>query len=229
MKRGVSFFCPAYNDEGNIRKTVETALATFERLSLDHEVVVVEDGSPDRTGEVADQLARDYSAVRVIHHKRNRGYGGALRSGFKEARNFALTTYTDGDGQYDFSEFEKLLDAWEEGVCVVGYRINRAEGFRRDFQNKVYGLLLKLLFGLRVRDVNCSLKLFPREYLDRIEITSNSSFLDGEVLIKLGRLGVPVREVPVHHYPRMHGEASGTKVTVITDTIREMLAFRLRG
>jgi glycosyltransferase involved in cell wall biosynthesis len=229
MKHGVSFFCPAYNDEGNIRGTVETALATFDRLSLPHEIVVVEDGSPDNTAEVVDRLAEEYETVRAIHHETNRGYGGALRSGFAEARNFHLTTYTDGDGQYDFSEFEKLLDAWVEGCAVIGYRINRIEGFRRDFQNKVYGFLLRLLFGLSVRDVNCSLKLFPREQLDRITITSDSSFLDGEVLIKLMRLGVPVREVPVHHYPRLHGEASGTKPGVILDTVREMLAFRLCG
>jgi len=229
MKRGVSFFCPAYNDEGNIRRTVQTALATFERLSLPHEIVVVEDGSPDNTAEVVDSLAEEHETVRAIHHETNRGYGGALRSGFAEARNFQLTTYTDGDGQYDFSEFEKLLAAWEEGCAVVGYRINRIEGFRRDFQNKVYGSLLRLLFGLDVRDVNCSLKLFPRSQLDRITITSDSSFLDAEVLIKLTRLGLPVREVAVHHYPRLHGEASGTKPGVILDTIREMLAFRLGG
>jgi len=229
MEWGVSFFCPAYNDEGNIRGTVETALATFDRLSLPHEIVVVEDGSPDNTAEVVDILAAEYATVRAIHHETNRGYGGALRSGFAEARNFALTTYTDGDGQYDFSEFEKLLEAWEEGSCVIGYRISRAEGFRRHFQNRVYSTLLRILFGLNVRDVNASLKLFPRSQLDRIEITSNSSFLDAEVLIKLIRLRVPVREVPVHHYPRLHGEASGTRPGVIFDTIREMLAFRLRG
>ncbi|MBD3277695.1 MAG: glycosyltransferase [Candidatus Aegiribacteria sp.] len=225
MKKGVSFFCPAYNDQGNIRRTVECALETFEKLSLDHEIVVVEDGSPDDTAAVADRLAEEHESVRVIHHRSNRGYGGALRSGFAEATNFRLVTYTDGDGQYDFGEFSRLLNAWDEGYCVVGYRLNRAEGFRRDFQNKVYGLLLRIMFGLKVRDVNCSMKLFQREHLNRIDIRSNSSFLDGEVLIKLEKLGIPIREVPVHHYPRLHGEASGTRLRVIFRTIRDMFSY----
>jgi len=227
MQPGVSFFCPAYNDEGNIRRTVESALNTFERLSLDHEIVIIEDGSPDGTGDVADQLSGEYEKVRVIHHMKNRGYGGALRSGFREAADFELVTYTDGDGQYDFQEFEKLLSTWEDGCCVIGYRLNRVEGFRRNLQNRIYGFLLRLMFGLRVKDVNCSMKLFQRSHLDRIEISSNSTFLDAEILIKLGRLGVPIKEVAVHHYPRLHGEASGTKLSVITDTVRDMFSYRI--
>ncbi len=227
MQPGVSFFCPAYNDEGNIRGTVESALKTFGKLSIDHEIVIIEDGSPDNTGDVADQLSGEYEKVRVIHHLKNRGYGGALRSGFGEAANFELVTYTDGDGQYDFQEFEKLLSLWEEGCCVIGYRLNRVEGFRRNLQNRIYGFLLRLMFGLRVKDVNCSMKLFQRNHLDRIEISSNSTFLDAEILIKLGRLGIPVKEVGVHHYPRLHGKASGTKLSVITDTVRDMLSYRI--
>jgi glycosyltransferase involved in cell wall biosynthesis len=225
MKPGVSFFCPAYNDEGNIRRTVECALETFRKLSLDHEIVIVEDGSPDETAAVADQLAEEFDSVRVIHHEKNRGYGGALMSGFNEARNFELVTYTDGDGQFNFSEFEELLNAWQDGYCVIGYRINRAEGFRRDVQNRIYSILLRIMFGLKVRDVNCSMKLYQRKHLDGIEIKSNSSFLDAEILIKLRRLGVNVREVAVHHYPRLHGEASGTKLSVVTDTISDMFSY----
>ena len=226
MKPGVSFFCPAYNDEGNIRRTVECVLDTFKRLSLDHEIVIIEDGSPDNTAQVADKLAEEYETVRVIHHEKNMGYGGALRAGFHEARNFKLVSYTDGDGQYKFTEFAKLLEAWEEGCCVLGYRLNRAEGFGRDFQSRVYVMFLRILFRLKVRDINCSMKLFEREHLNRIEIRSNSSFIDAEVVLKLLKLNIPVKEVPVHHYPRLHGEASGTKLTVITDTIRDMVRYR---
>lgn len=225
MKPGISFFCPAYNDEGNIRNTVESVLSTFKRLSLDHEIVIVDDGSPDSTGVVADQLALEYETVRVVHHKTNRGYGGALRTGFNEAQSFNLITYTDGDGQYNFSEFELLLDASLDGCCVIGYRLNRADGLWRDIQTKVYGFLLRLLFNLRVRDVNCSMKLYTRSALDSIEIESNSAFLDGEVLIKLSRNGVHFTEVGVHHYPRLHGKASGSKVSVITDTIRDAFSY----
>jgi len=226
MKPGVSFFCPAYNDEGNIRRTVECALKTFARLSLDHHRFGQQAG--DGTDAEADRLAQEYETVRVIHHKTNRGYGGALKSGFNEANNFEMVTYTDGDGQFDFSEFEALIEAWEEGCCVIGYRRNRIEGFRRELQNRVYGSLLRIMFGLKVKDVNCSMKLFQRSHLDQIEITSNSTFLDAEILIKLGRLGIPMKEVPVHHFPRLHGEASGTRLSVITDTIRDMISYKLQ-
>ena len=229
MKPGVSFFCPAYNDEGNIRRTVECALEAFAKLALDHEIVIVEDGSPDNTAAEADRLAEEFDTVRVIHHDKNRGYGGALKSGFNEANTFELVTYTDGDGQFDFSEFEKLLEVWEEGFCITGYRLQRAEGFRRKLQNKVYGFLLRIMFGLKVKDVNCSMKLFQRKHLNQIEIKSNSTFLDAEILIKLGRLGIPVKEVAVHHYPRLHGEASGKKFSVISDTIRDMFSYWLHA
>ncbi len=225
MKTGVSFFCPAYNDQDNIRSTVENVIGTLESLEQDYEIIIVEDGSPDGTAEVADALAEEYPGVKVIHHKTNRGYGGALRSGFCHAVSFDKVAYTDGDGQYDFAEFTLLLQAYDSGCAVAGYRLNRADSRKRVIQTGMFGLLLKLLFRLNVRDVNCSMKLFSRETLSDIVITSDSAFIDAEILIKLQRNGVEIRQVGVHHRPRLHGIASGAKLSVVLSTIRD--AFSL--
>jgi glycosyltransferase involved in cell wall biosynthesis len=222
QKPSVSFFCPAYNDEGNIRRTVVNVMETLDRLAAEYEITIVEDGSPDGTGVEADRLAVEYPQVRVIHNPRNLGYGGALRTGFNAARKYEVVTYTDGDGQYDFSEFENLLAAWDGESVVSGYRLNRADSRSRILQSWVFEVCLRILFGLKVKDVNCSMKLFPRSALDEIRLTSDSAFIDAEILIKLSRRGYGIVQVGVHHFPRLHGAASGAKPAVIFTTISDM-------
>ncbi len=224
-KLSVSFFCPAYYDEGNIRTTVEKVIATLERVAESFDITIVEDGSPDNTAAEADRLADEYPSVRVIHNPHNLGYGGALKTGFAAATRHEVVSYTDGDGQYDFSEFETLLNAWNGSSVVSAYRLNRADSATRVLQTRVFGFLLRILFNLKVKDVNCSMKLFPRAVLDRIEIESDSAFIDAEILIKLSRLGVPITQVGVHHLPRLHGAASGAKMSVVFKTVFDM--FRL--
>ncbi|MCD6588321.1 MAG: glycosyltransferase family 2 protein [Candidatus Fermentibacteraceae bacterium] len=222
-KPTVSFFCPAYNDEGNIRGTVENVVSTLEKYSSYYDVTIVEDGSPDNTAEVCDALSEEYPHVSVIHNSGNLGYGGALKVGFNAAKKYEIATYTDGDGQYDFREFKLLLDAWD-GECVVSaYRVNRADNAARVLQTRVYGVLLRVLFNLKLKDVNCSMKLFPKAALDGIEIHSDSAFIDAEMLIKLSRLGYRIKQVGVHHLPRLHGAASGAKPAVVLTTIKDML------
>jgi len=227
-KPSVSFFCPAYYDEGNIRTTVENVLATLERVADQFDITIVEDGSPDSTAAEADRLAGEYPSVSVIHNPVNLGYGGALKTGFMAAAKFEVIAYTDGDGQYNFSEFENLLAIWDDRSVVSAYRLNRADTAMRVLQTKVYGILLKILFDLKVKDVNCSMKLFPRKVLDLIEIESDSAFIDAEILIKLSRLGVTIKQTGVHHFPRLHGAASGAKPGVVFRTVADMFKLRFR-
>ena len=227
-KPSVSFFCPAYNDQDNIRRTVENVIETLERVADEYDITIVEDGSPDGTAGEADRLAEEYPRVSVIHHARNMGYGGALKSGFAAARTHEVVAYTDGDGQYDFSEFERLLEVWDGESVVSGYRLNRADSFARVLQTRVFGILLRILFGLSGRDVNCSMKLYPKSDLDKIRITSDSAFIDAEILIKLSRKGVHIDQVGVSHYPRLHGAASGAKPRVVASAIVDMLRLLFR-
>lgn len=224
----MSFFCPAYYDEGNIRNTVLNVIETLDRLAEEYDITVVEDGSPDDTARVADELAAEFPQVRVIHNPRNLGYGGALKTGFNAARTHEVVAYTDGDGQYDFSEFEKLLNAWDGESVVSAYRVNRADSFSRVLQTRTFGFFLRVLFGLKVKDVNCSMKLYPRKALDEITLTSDSAFIDAEILIKLSRRGYGIVQVGVHHFPRLHGAASGAKPGVVLTTISDMLGQLFR-
>jgi glycosyltransferase involved in cell wall biosynthesis len=202
---GLSVFFPAYNDAGTIASLVMTALMTADTLTPDYEVIVINDGSADRTAEILDELARVYSRVRVVHHVRNRGYGGALRSGFATASK-EWVFYTDGDGQYDPAEMTVLWERKGDDVDLVnGYKISRSDPFHRIVIGRVYHHTVKLLFGLRVRDVDCDFRLLRRTMFDRIRLEKNSGVICLELMKKITDAGFRVAEVPVHHYHRTHG------------------------
>lgn len=225
---GLSVFFPAYNDEGNIGKVVEAAVEMLEGIGHEYEVIVVHDGSPDRTGEVADELARRHPKVRVIHHAKNLGYGAALKTGFTSAGKDHIF-YTDGDNQFDVLEMRKFVALVDAGLTdlVVGFRNRKQYTLYRKIVSFTYNLVLQVLFDLPYRDVDCAFKLVPKSLIDRIDISSVDAFIDAELLIKAQQLGYSVTEVGVTHRPRETG-VSGVKTRVILDTIGEMLRFYLQ-
>jgi glycosyltransferase involved in cell wall biosynthesis len=204
---GLSIFFPAYNDSGTIASLVIAARRTAQKLTSDFEIIVVDDGSADATAEIADELARTYPEVRVVHHERNRGYGGALRTGFKEARK-PLIFYTDGDAQYDPAELEVLWPHMGAGVDLVnGYKISRSDPLHRIVIGRVYHYTVKWLFGLTVRDVDCDFRLIRRSVFDRVQLTENSGVICLEMMKKITDAGCVIAEVPVHHYHRAYGKS----------------------
>jgi glycosyltransferase involved in cell wall biosynthesis len=204
---GLSVFFPAFNDSGTIASLVITAIKTAERLTPDFEVIVVNDGSADRTAEIADELARVYPQVRVVHHDRNRGYGGALRSGFAAATR-DLIFYTDGDAQYDPAEMEALWSAFDENVDLVnGFKISRSDPLHRIVIGRLYHHTVKTLFGLRVRDVDCDFRLMRRAIFDRVSLEKSSGVICLEMMKKIQDAGFRIAEVPVHHYHRAYGRS----------------------
>jgi glycosyltransferase involved in cell wall biosynthesis len=204
---GVSMFFPAYNDGGTIASLVIRAVQTISRLTPDFEVIVVNDGSSDATREIADELARTYPQVRAIHHPRNRGYGGALRTGFSAATK-DLIAYTDGDAQYDPAELEVLWQQLRPDVdMVTGYKISRSDPWHRIVIGRVYHHTVKLLFRLRVRDVDCDFRLMRREVFDRVKLERDTGVICLEMMRKIQDAGFHVVEVPVHHYHRAHGQS----------------------
>lgn len=207
MGPGLSIFFPAYNDSGTIASLVIAARAAAQKLTQDFEVIVVNDGSADHTAEIVDELARTYPEVRVIHHPKNRGYGGALRSGFSGATK-EFIFYTDGDAQYDPSELGLLWPKMVDGVDVVnGYKISRSDPMHRIIIGRVYHHTVKLLFGLKVRDVDCDFRLLRRSVFDRITLEHNSGVICLELMKKLTDAGCVIAEVPVHHYHRAFGKS----------------------
>jgi glycosyltransferase involved in cell wall biosynthesis len=203
----ISAFFPAYNDAATISSMVIATLLTLPQVTDDYEVIVVNDGSPDHTGEMLKELARVYPQVRVITHDKNRGYGGALRSGFAAATKTWIF-YTDGDAQYDPRELPRLVDAVTEDCDVVnGYKIARSDPLHRVLIGRLYHTIVRLLFGFRLRDVDCDYRLMRRAVFDKVELTSTSGTICLEMVKKLQDLGFRFKEVSVHHYHRAHGKS----------------------
>jgi glycosyltransferase involved in cell wall biosynthesis len=207
LSYGLSVFFPAFNDEDSIAKLVHEALEAAVRITNDCEVIVVNDGSSDSTAAVLNDLASKEPRLRVIHHPCNRGYGGALRSGFESATK-DLIFYTDGDGQYDVGELANLFPLMIEDVDVVnGYKIRRSDRRRRIVLGAIYKFLARWMFGLPIRDVDCDFRLMRREAIQSVTLTSTSGCICTEMVYKLSKAGYRFAETPVHHYPRLHGQS----------------------
>ena len=222
----LSVFFPAYNEQDNIVKLTKTIVNVLEEIGDEYEVIIVNDGSSDNTGEVAEELARRYPRVRVIHHDKNRGYGAALKTGFTSAKNDYIF-YTDGDGQFDVRELKKFAALIGLSDLVVGFRIRKRYTLYRNITSFTYNLVLQLLFYLQYRDVDCAFKLVPKSLIERIDIESLRFFVDAELLIKAQRLGYSVTEMGVNHYHRDAGLTT-VKPSTIISTIKEMGWFYVR-
>jgi glycosyltransferase involved in cell wall biosynthesis len=204
---GLSVFFPAYNDSGTIASLVIAAVQTAGTLTPDFEVLVINDGSTDATAQVIDELARLYPQVRAIHHPQNRGYGGALRTGFSSATK-DLVFYTDGDAQYDPREMTRLWEEMTPGVDLVnGYKISRSDPLHRIVIGRVYHHTVKTLFGLKVRDVDCDFRLLRRSIFERVRLEKSSGVICLEMMKKITDAGFAIVEVPVHHYHRAYGKS----------------------
>ncbi len=203
----LSVFFPASNDAGTIASMVVAARLTARELTDNFEIVVVNDGSGDHTEAVLAELASLVPELRVVQHATNRGYGGALRTGFASAVK-DLIFYTDGDAQYDPREMRALMAAMDEGVDFVnGYKIGRSDPLHRIVIGRVYHWAVRLAFGLHLRDVDCDFRLFRRSIFDRVELTKSSGVICVEMMKKVQDAGFHIREVPVHHYHRAYGRS----------------------
>jgi len=224
-KIDISVFFPCHNEQDNVGRVVEQALEVLPQISDDFEIIIVNDGSGDRTGEIADQLANENPAVRVIHHSVNQGYGGALQSGFRAAGK-EWVFYTDGDGQFDLAELEGLVELTDQTDIVTCFRIDRKDPWIRKLNAWAWCKLVNFLFNLKIRDIDCAFKLYRREIFDNIEMHSQGALIDTEILARAERAGYSMVQRGVHHYPRRAGEQSGASLKVILRAFGEL--FRLR-
>ncbi len=224
----LSLFFPCHNESENLDALVSDALAALPGLARRYEVILVDDGSTDETPAVAARLiAAHQEVVRVVRHNVNRGYGGALRSGFAAAR-YPWIAFTDGDRQFRVADLARLLEqASSQETVVAGYRIQRADPPLRTLYAGLYRLANLALFGLSMRDVDCAMKLFPREALRGVTVQSSGAFFSAELMIRLKARGVRVVEVGVPHFPRVAGLASGARLSVIATAIRDFWSLRL--
>jgi glycosyltransferase involved in cell wall biosynthesis len=225
----LSVFFPAYNDAPSLAALVRNTFATLKRHVADYEVVVVDDGSRDGTGEVLEELCREFSPwLRVVTHAHNRGYGGALRSGFAAAQK-EFVFYTDGDGQYDVGELPRLLELAGPATGLVnGYKLERHDPRHRVWIGSAYNFCARLLFRIRIRDIDCDYRLIRRALLEKIHLTSTSGTICVELVRKLELSGCQVMEVGVHHYPRLHGRSQFFRMRSLAVTLLQLVRLWVR-
>ena len=223
VAEGISVFFPAYNDALSISALVENAFEVLPRLTDDYEVIVVNDGSADHTAAVLAELACRYAPhMRVVTHEQNRGYGGALRSGFTAASK-DLVFYTDGDGQYDVRELPKLLARLDGDVGLVnGFKLERNDPQHRIWIGNAYNTFARFLFRVKIRDIDCDFRLMRRELLDEIHLISTSGTICVELVRKIELTQWRVVEVGVHHYPRLHGRSQFFRLRSLMQTLYQL-------
>jgi glycosyltransferase involved in cell wall biosynthesis len=219
---GLSVFFPVYNDEATIRRVTEKALCVCRDLTDDYEVVIVDDGSPDRCGEIADELAREYDRVSVVHHERNLGYGAAVRSGLGACRHEWIC-FTDGDDEYDLYDLKKLWRLRDYYDLIITFRYVRRYSGLRIIISQVYNRLLRRLFYTRFRDVSTGLRLVRKDIVDHLDLQSNSPFIGAEIAIKTMLKGYRVGEMGIQTFPREFGRGNATSPENIYKTIVDMV------
>lgn len=225
----LSVFFPAYNDAPSLPGLLAKTFATLQAHVADYEVIVVDDGSYDDTGAVLKQLQAEYGApLRVVTHVRNRGYGGALRSGFAAARK-EFVFYTDGDSQYDICELPCLLKLMGPDTGLVnGYKVERHDPAHRIWIGKTYNFCARLLFGIRIRDIDCDYRLIRRTLLEQLHLTSTSGTICVELVRKLEMTGCVVAETGVHHFPRLYGKSQFFRLRSLATTLYELVRLWIR-
>lgn len=224
-QKSISVFFPCYNDAGSIGKLVENVLSLLPKLTKDYEVIVVDDGSTDKSREILKKLAKRRKAVRLILHEKNKGYGGALKSGFRQASK-DLIFYTDGDGQYDPKELPILLSLMTDDVNFVnGIKMTRHDPTYRVFAGNLYSFIARWLFWIPVYDVDCDFRLIRRELIKKLELQSNSGSICIELVKKAQRAGGKFRQVSVHHYQRVWGQSQFFRPGRLLSTFFELVSL----
>jgi glycosyltransferase involved in cell wall biosynthesis len=224
-KPSMSLFFPVYNDEATVRGVTEKSIKILSEIAREYEIVIVNDGSPDRSGEIADELAAEYPCVSAIHHKTNLGYGKALQSGFERACKYEWICFTDGDDEYDVGELRHISKILRHYDVVITFRYCKAYSTWRMFVSAVYNVLLRFIFNSAYRDISCGMKLVRREVVDNVEIASSSPFVGAEIVLQCMLKGYAIGEVGISTYPRQFGLSTSTSWRNIRATIRDMLRF----
>lgn len=221
----ISVFFPAFNEGANLESTVQKAIAVLTKVADKYEIVIVNDGSTDDTGEVAAKLAHKHKTIRVITHAANRGYGAAFKSGLYAGR-YPWIAFTDADGQFDFAEITKFINEQKRSGAdmVIGYYLDRKVSISRKLNSFLWQLVIFMLFGLKVRDIDCGFKLISKRVADKVSDleSERGAFITSEFLIKSRKAGFKITEVGVNHYPRIHGKATGANWKVIVKSFIDL-------
>ena len=221
----LSVFFPCYNEEKNLQETVSKAVKVLQKVVKKWEVIIVNDGSRDKTGEIALMLQKKYPNIKIVTHNPNRGYGAALRSGFYTAK-YKWIAFTDSDGQFDFSEISNFITTQKQtnSDLVIGYYLDRQVSKAAILTSKIWEIIIFILFGLKVKDIDCAFKLISKKVIDNIPKleAEKGAFISSELLIKAKKAGFKITEIGVHHFARLEGQATGRKLSVIIKSFSDL-------
>ncbi len=221
----LSVFLPAYNEEANLDKTVRNVVENLKKNVSTWELIIVNDGSKDKTGEIADRWSKKDKRVTAIHHNPNRGYGAALKSGLYACK-YPWISFIDSDGQFDFREINRFMDTQEKtgADMVIGYYLGRKVSFTRKLNTFMWQVIVRILFGLNVRDIDCGFKLISKRVVDKIEPlqSERGAFISSEFLIKAKKARFKIVEIGVQHFPRKQGEGTGANLDVIIQSFVDL-------
>lgn len=220
----ITLFYPMYNELKSVAYITHKALTVLKAVCEDFEILIIDDGSSDGSEKLAEELAAKNPNVRVIHHERNQGYGQALRTGFASASK-DVVIYTDCDEPADLWLIPAVLTQMDEHDMVIGYRLNRWEGVRRFLYSKIYNNLIRILFGVKARDINFSFKAIKRDALQKLHLAAGSVFIDGELLAEAARHQLRIYELPVVYQPRKYGVSHFNSLRAATYTLQEIQAY----
>jgi glycosyltransferase involved in cell wall biosynthesis len=222
--KSLSVFFPCFNEQDNIERVIKSAIDVLSPLKIDFEIIIVDDGSKDKTGEIADRIAAGNKNVKAVHHGVNRGYGAALQTGFKAATK-EYVFYTDGDGQFDIKELPLLFKYMADYDIATGYRIKRQDNLVRKINAFCWTTMVNLLFGMKIKDMDCAFKLYRRSIFDNIKLESTGALINTEIFARAKNKGYKIFQIGVHHYPRTAGVQTGAKLTVILRAFKELFAL----
>jgi len=217
----LSLCMPCFNEANVVESCLDAACAILPAFVEQFEVVVVNDGSADDTGTIVAAYAERDTRVRLVNHDQNRGYGAAVTSGLRAARG-ELVCFTDGDGQFNLLDLPQLLAHADDAQVVIGYRHQRADVGLRKLNAWSWNQLIRMVLGVRVRDLDCAFKMFHRQVVDQLKMTAEGACISAEIMVQCVRGGVTIREVPVSHHPRYHEGATGANLKVIAKAFREL-------
>jgi glycosyltransferase involved in cell wall biosynthesis len=222
----LSVFFPTYNEEKTIQDTIVKAKNILEKIVNKWEIIIVNDGSTDQTAEVVEKIIKNDSRIRIITHSPNRGYGAALKTGFYNSQ-YPWIAFTDSDGQFDFKEIIEFIEKQKEtgADLVIGYYLDRKVSFGKKLTSKMWEFLVNLLFGLKVRDIDCGFKLISKKVIDKIPKleSERGAFISSELLIKAKKSGFKIVEIGVTHYPRKEGKGTGRNLNVIIKSFIDLI------
>jgi len=227
MIKGLSAFFPAHNEEGNVERMCNALRIVLPNVAEDFEIIIVNDGSNDKTGEIADRLAAQDEKIRVVHHERNMGYGAAIRSGISACKK-EYVFLTDGDNQFDVSQLSLFVPMVSQYDGVIGFRLNRQDNFVRKANAWAWNRLVQWMFGLKAKDIDCAFKLFHREVFEKVQLESSGAMISTEMLVKMKKNKYRLHEIGVLHSPRLAGKQTGANLRVIFKAFNELYRFYLK-